>query len=481
MRKIWTSTLIAGFTSIASTLAGCGDSQGPSPIEFIQDAGPFEAGTGSTPDAAGSPDDAATASLDGASTVDADAAASATDAAGSDADAAPPGDASVPSLRCQVAADHPQGRDYSKPGPHTAATLEVTWEDKARPIVATDKHGAAPSRRLETMIYYPASGPAPLLGQAKLAEGGPFPLLMYSHGYSSSRDEARAFATRAASYGYVVVAPNFPLTSTLANGGAPDVNDAANQPGDVSFLIDQVLALSADSKHPLAGGVDEKRIGTLGVSLGGLTTLLISYHPKFHDTRIKAAAPIAPLAYFFAPAFYHTRELPLLIVHGDLDSFIDYEANGRRAFMRASPNARLLTVKKGSHAAFAFPLDESGFGGVLNALLARPDADPSNPDGLGCGAVGDTLASTGVEFLEALGDGAESLIMTTEEEAKRLLPCTNGNYKKPAMKAADQLEIATRSTLSFFEAHLGATSDTRDDGCHYLVHEVVKNPSVILE
>ena len=211
--------------------------------------------------------------------------ASGTDAGGG-ADAAGGDAASVIKaaldMRCPADSSIPQQTDFSMPGPLTAATMDVTFEDKSRPIPTTANQSGAPSRTLVTTIYYPSSGPAPLTGASPLATGGPFPMLMYSHGYSSNRGEAARVANRLASYGYIVVAPDFPLSNIGANGG-PDIVDAANQPGDQSFLIDQLLALSHDPQHVLAGGVDEARIGALGVSLGGMTTLLITFHPRFQD------------------------------------------------------------------------------------------------------------------------------------------------------------------------------------------------------
>lgn len=391
------------------------------------------------------------------------------------------GDASVASalpmdVRCQADAAVPQRTDFAQAGPHSVATLDVTFEDTSRPIAATDKHAAAPSRTLVTTIYYPAAGDAPLGGSAPLASGGPFPMLMYSHGYSSSRDEATRVANRATSYGYIVVAPDFPLTNLQANGGAPDIDDAANQPADVSFLIDKLLAFSKDSQHVLANAVDEARIGALGVSLGGLTTLLVSFHPRFHDARIKAAMPIAALSGFFAPGFYHTRELPVLLVHGDMDAIVNYELNARRAFTRALPNARLITIAKGTHAAFGAQFDPS-LAPILNALIAPANADPGNPDGVGCGAVGATLQMTGPEFITALGDAKDFINV---DEAK-LLPCEGDEYTHPAIDPDEQEDIVLRSAIPFFDAHLGSTPDTRQDGCRYLLHELPKHDSVKLE
>ena len=58
-------------------------------------------------------------------------------------------------------------------------------------------------------------------------------------------------------------------------------------------MIDQLLALS-DGSSWLAGGIDKKRIGAQGLSLGGLTTLLVSYNPQLRDRRIRAAFAMAP-------------------------------------------------------------------------------------------------------------------------------------------------------------------------------------------
>jgi dienelactone hydrolase len=395
-----------------------------------------------------------------------------------DADAPDPNAMSTthPDVRCHADPSLPQKTDFSQAGPLAIGTMDVTFTDTSRPIAATDKHASAPSRMLVTTIYYPASGAAPLGGSAPLATGGPFPMLMYSHGYSSNRGEGSRVANRLASYGYIVVAPDFPLTNIQSNNSQPDIDDAANQPGDVSFLIDQLLRFSHDPKHVLANAVDESRIGALGVSLGGLTTLLVTFHPRFHDLRIKAAMPIAALSGFFAEGFYHTRELPVLLVHGDLDAIVNYELNGRRAFTRAMPNARLITVAKGTHSAFGFAFTASQIP-LLNAFVALPNSDPSNPDGLGCGAVGKQLQMTGPEFITALGDASDFI---NADEAK-LLPCLGDEYKKPAIDPEEQEDIVLRSAVPFFNAHLGSTPELRQDGCRYLVVEIPKHPSVTLE
>jgi dienelactone hydrolase len=378
-------------------------------------------------------------------------------------------------MRCPADPSFPQRTDFSIAGPLTAATMDVTFEDKSRPLPATTKQPGAPSRTLVTTIYYPSSGPAPFLGAPSLATGGPFPMLMYSHGYSSNRGEAARVGKRLASYGYIVVAADFPLSNLGATGG-PDLVDAANQPGDLSFLIDQLLTFSRDSQHLLAGGVDEARIGALGVSLGGLTTLLVTFHPRFQDKRVKVAMPIAPVSKVLAKGFYHTRQVPTLLVAGDLDAILEYTKNARRSFEFAAPDAILVTIAKGTHAAFGFDFGP-GLVPLLNAFIAPAGADPGNTDGLGCGAVGKALQMSGPEWVTALGD-ANDFIDASESN---LDVCTRDEYKHPAIDAQEQEDIVLRAAVPFFNAHLGSTLELRRDGCRYLMYELPKHESVTLE
>lgn len=381
-------------------------------------------------------------------------------------------------LRCEADASTPQKTDYAKPGPFLVAQLDLTLEDRNRPIAKTDSHAASPSRRMATTIFYPASRPAPLFGDAPVAGGGPFPVLMYSHGFSSSRDEGATLGNLAASYGYIVVSPDFPLTNLLANNGNPDPTDGINQAGDVSFLLDELVDMSHDPEHVLFDAVDDTRVGATGVSGGGLTTLLVSFHPEVLDPRIKATAPIAPLASFFMEGFYHTRELPMLLVHGDIDAFLEYRRNARVAFERAQPNARLMTIAGGSHAAFAIGFDQTTIA-LMNALLGLPGSHPTNPDGFGCGAVGEKLRNSSSDFSTGFG-GTESFI-DTSDLGDSITPCSRDEYKEPAMDPREQVALTASAVLAFFEAHLAARPETRRDGCRYLLHEVPKHPAITLE
>ncbi len=120
-----------------------------------------------------------------------------------------------------------------EPGPLAIDSREVTFVDESRPTAANGDVPGHPSRTLESLLWYPVEDDAP------------HPLVVYSHGFMSTKEEGSYLAEHLASHGYVVVSADYPLTNFGTPGG-PKVSDASNQPADVSFLIDRVLALQGD-------------------------------------------------------------------------------------------------------------------------------------------------------------------------------------------------------------------------------------------
>ena len=163
-----------------------------------------------------------------------------------------------------------------QPGPLTVVKVERDYVDVSRRTDANGDYPGAADRRLETTLWYPQN-----------RESAPYPLLVYSHGFSSSRQEAESLAAYLASHGYIVIAPTYPLTNLRAPGG-PRVQDVVNQPADVRFLIDELLAASETPGNALYQQLDPERIGALGLSLGGLTSTLVAFHPDMRDPRISA-------------------------------------------------------------------------------------------------------------------------------------------------------------------------------------------------
>src|SRR5262245_47539317 len=176
---------------------------------------------------------------------------------------------------------------FLEPGPYAVGVRSFTLVDSTRQTPPHNGLPGLPSRTLPTQVWYPAVGAAGAepVPDAPLASGSPFPLVINSHGFGDINFGESYLAIALARRGFVVASPTFPLTNTGTPGG-PYLADAANQPADVRFVIDQVLALS-DGDGWLAGGIDRKRIGAQGLSLGGLTTLLVTYNPTLRDRRIQ--------------------------------------------------------------------------------------------------------------------------------------------------------------------------------------------------
>lgn len=326
-------------------------------------------------------------------------------------------------------------------GPFDVGRWETTLVDQSRPTMANGSFSGAPRRTLPTSIWYPAeAGSASLSPQARpLAENaGPFPLVVYSHGFLGSRSGGTYLAEHFASHGYVVVAADFPLTTFSAPGGAT-LADLANQPLDVRFLITTVLAGTAPIPQAaaLARRIRADAIGLMGLSLGGATTLLATFHPSLHDPRVRAAVAHAAPACFLGERFFATRSVPLLIVHGDIDAIVPYEANAARAFRLAPPPKYLLTLHQGNHTSFTHGA-ETLFGQIDNA------------DNVGCVALLAALSSgTSTDLTAELG-GPESGIVG----GACPLPCPLGSRNPPSMRPVRQHELTVVSTFAHFEAWL---------------------------
>ena len=179
--------------------------------------------------------------------------------------------------------------------------------DPTRPTDADADRPARPDRTVRTRIVFPTGD-------------GPYPLLVMSHGGTGHPDEYAEQIPQWAAAGFVVAAPIFPLTNRDSAGGMSNIGDWVNQPGDVSFVIDEVLAAGDDPDSPLHGRVDPESIGVVGHSLGGATTYAVAFNTATRDDRIDSVVVFAGLT-FDVPGgeFEFDSGLPLLVLHGDAD------------------------------------------------------------------------------------------------------------------------------------------------------------------
>ena len=128
--------------------------------------------------------------------------------------------------------------------PYFVGQLHETFVDPTRSTPARGGAPASGSRTVQTTIYYPTTlAPSPTLPTPRVATG-PFPLIVFAHGYAIDAKAYAPLLEDLTSGGFVVAAPDFPGTSTAYPGGAIR-SDSLQQPADISFVITQLLNASA--------------------------------------------------------------------------------------------------------------------------------------------------------------------------------------------------------------------------------------------
>lgn len=181
-------------------------------------------------------------------------------------------------------------------------------------------HGAA--RPLPTTVWYPKTG-------------GPYPLILFSHGLTARPADYTELLTTWARAGFVVAAPAYPHTSR----GVADfqILDVINQPGDAEYVITEVLTAFKTR-------IDPQRIAAAGHSAGAVTT--IGMFTSNRDKRLVAGVVLAGRQVLAAP--FTGPAAPLLFVHGKQDGTVAY-ADGRAAYDAVTWPKAFLTVTKGGH------------------------------------------------------------------------------------------------------------------------------------
>ncbi len=327
-----------------------------------------------------------------------------------------------------------------QPGPFTVVSEEFTLVDDSRPMAAYNDFPGADARTLNGEIWRPQG-----------AEGAG-PLLVYSHGFMSFREEGLYLSRFLASHGYTVVAVDYPMSGYHAPDG-PLLTDVVNQPGDISATLDYLLARSAQPDDSLHGRIDTDRIAVAGTSLGGLTSLLVGFHTRLLDDRIDAVVSVAGPGSLFNVNFFARTDLPLLLVYGDEDAIVTYADNALR-LQGFYPAATLVTLHNASHAGFAQP----------SSTIMRFIA---NPDSVGCravtGALGEIFSAGNEAMIAELGKVEEGIEVDGEVTfCDRALP-------DKAMPAARQHMFTTLAVHAFLEGLFAASEQERAAARRYLL------------
>jgi dienelactone hydrolase len=226
-----------------------------------------------------------------------------------------------------------------------------TYVDPSRPTPANGGAPGALNRSMLTTVWYPTLGPpsgAAVPGAAPDTAHGPYPLVVFAHGFAVTPRTYAALLTQWASAGYVVVAPELPLLNGDAPGGASHADYGSANITDLDFVLADALRRGATPGDPLAGLIDGSRVAVTGHSDGEVLAYALSLESCCHDNRVKATIMMAGnLAN--ANAAPTATSVPALHIMNDHDQFDPYTASIAYDRQNLPAPRSLLTLVNAPH------------------------------------------------------------------------------------------------------------------------------------
>ena len=212
--------------------------------------------------------------------------------------------------------------------PHRHVAIRTVVFHFVDPSPTITVAGQRVQRSFETIVRYP------------VGLSGPFPLVVFGHGFAVTPDPYSLLLDSWARAGYVVAAPIFPLENANAPGG-PNENDLPDQPGDMSLVINNILSPDNAQLAKVADLVDVRHIAVAGQSDGGDTALAAAYDPQDPDPHITAAIILSGAEDPFAHQFAMPPDgPPLLAIQGTADTINPPDQT--YAFFQSAARPKLL-------------------------------------------------------------------------------------------------------------------------------------------
>jgi len=221
---------------------------------------------------------------------------------------------------------------FSAPGPYTAGVVVKTTAE-GDPVVVTypvDKGSTAgkPAYTVNLVRWFLGDPAAPVppgfaslhlpttlatsaYGSVPISAEGPFPVVLFSHGFGGYPEQSSFLTVHLATWGFVVVAPDHrsrdlhAVVSGTVQACTCDVTD-----------LDQALAYVTTLDHThgsfLAGKLDLHRVASLGHSAGGGAAIAVASNPG-----VRAYIGLAPV-----PAPVPPAGKPGMLVQGLADAVV---------------------------------------------------------------------------------------------------------------------------------------------------------------
>lgn len=272
---------------------------------------------------------------------------------------------------------------YAQPGPYRAGVTTLQLGDRPMEVwypVDPGDEGDAPRDEYHIRDFVssffdqliPPDVDPPYVTDAyrdvPASEDGPFPLVLFSHGFASYRTQSTFLTTHLASWGFVVISPDYLERGLRSVLGEPPANGRADT-AVADEAIELARTVTSTPGHPLFGRIDGSTVYPVGHSAGGGTSLRLLYRPD---------VPIAiPLASGFSLATLLQSGLPggkhISWIAAPLDRVVSID-DVRRGFDYTNGQRRLVEIGGSGHVNAFSDICEIGDGGVV--ALARATGVP---------------------------------------------------------------------------------------------------------
>jgi len=203
--------------------------------------------------------------------------------------------------------------DYSAFGPYEVGrtTLDlngvevtvlypVTSEGAAEgtPVTSVSSAEAFPESFREVVVeaapFLVQELPVDLYDGAPVAEDGPFPVLLYSHGAGGHPSFYINTMAHSASWGYVVAAPDHPSRNLAAGVGVTPDELTSTDTDDLAATVVALNAANADSSDLLYEAVDTSQLAAAGHSAGGGASARLALEGEVAGSRLATVIGQAP-------------------------------------------------------------------------------------------------------------------------------------------------------------------------------------------
>ncbi len=197
-----------------------------------------------------------------------------------------------------------------------------------------------------------------------ISGAGPFPVVVFSHGYGGYPEQSTFLTDHLATWGFVVVAPDHRSRDLKAviggttGEGPDDVTDLRQALGLARFM-------SAAPDGLLSGKLDLHRVASLGHSAGGGAAITFA-----GDSDVRAYIGLAPASGTPPPA------KPGMIMQGTSDKVV-HPADTLKLFARLPSPKRLILVHRAGHNVFADACTIGAAQGGLVKFVKKLNLPPS--------------------------------------------------------------------------------------------------------